>query len=281
MHNVRSNSPAGFSLVELLIATAITFGLGAAVFQLFHHNERVFRDQALILEMQQTARMVNSAIADDIRMAGQAMPRLDDIVLPGSGASRLNLRAGFTATETVVTAPVPFSVAIGAPVNLPVESASGFSASRQVFLWNEEGWARAFIDTVYTSTHTLLVTPTAASAAAITFTTPPVISLDEAVAIYRDASANAVRRTTATNTENPVDPSWAPANEIATNVTGLAFIYFDAAGTPLDPSVPGFSSKVASIESRVIVRPSSPLSNGSLPSFTLSIRSFPRNLSYR
>jgi hypothetical protein len=43
-------------------------------FQLFYQNERVIRDQNRIMEMQQTARVVMSQIADEIRMAGQGVP---------------------------------------------------------------------------------------------------------------------------------------------------------------------------------------------------------------
>lgn len=275
-------APRGFSLIELIIATALTLALGAAVFQLFHQNEKVFRDQTLILEMQQTARMANTAMADDIRRAGQAIPPgLADILLPGSGASRLNFRAGFSARETVVTAAVPFSLSVGTAASIPVEDTAGFSTSRQVFVWSGDLWARATVDSVYTSTRSLLITPLAASAPSIVFMSPAVVSLDEAVAIYRDTSTNGIRRTTATNTENPADPSWAPANELASNVTGLTFLYYDAEGTLLDPSSSDFNGRVAAIESLVTVRPSSSLSNGSLPTFSLSIRSIPRNLSYR
>ena len=79
---------AGFSLLEVLVATAITVGVGAATFQLFHQNERIFRDQSLKLEMQQSARLIASQVADDVRMTGQGIPALlGDAILPGSGAS--------------------------------------------------------------------------------------------------------------------------------------------------------------------------------------------------
>jgi len=275
----KKSHSAAFSLIEVLVATAITVGTGAAIFQLFHQNERIFRDQALIVEMQQAARMVASTIADDIRIAGQAIPPdIDDVLLPGSDTSRLNMRAGFSATETNVTALPPLSVAIGTPVSITVENTSGFSAGRQAFLWSKGAWVRATINSVSGSSKTLQLTPVAGSAQTVQFTTAPAISLDEAVAIYRDASTNAVRRTTATNTEDAADPSWAPANELAANVSALVFLYYDRNGMPLTPGSPGFNSELAAIECRITVRPSTPLSNGSRPTFSLSIRSLPRNL---
>jgi Tfp pilus assembly protein PilW len=273
---------AGFSLAELLVATAITLGVGAVIFQLFFRNERVFRDQAVILEMQQTARMALSQIADDIRVAGQSIPSsLNDILLPGTGPSRLNIRMGFTATETPVNSPLPFSVSIGDSATLSVESISGFSASRQAFLWNEEGWSRSKIDSVSAVSKTIRLTASAASESPLQFTAPPAISLDEAVAIYWDSSSKTIKRTTATTTENPANPSWAPANELATNITALTFSYYDISGDPLTSDIVAQQSLVAAIEARVTVRASSVLSDGSRPTFSQSIRAVPRNFYFR
>ena len=73
-YRVGSSCHRGFSLIELLMAMAITMGIGMVVFQLFYQNERVFRDQNLIVEMQQNARAVASQISEEIRMAGQGVP---------------------------------------------------------------------------------------------------------------------------------------------------------------------------------------------------------------
>ena len=68
------NRDNGFSLAELLIALLVVLCIGMMTFQLFYQNERVIRDQNLIMEMQQTARVVMSQIADEVRMAGQGVP---------------------------------------------------------------------------------------------------------------------------------------------------------------------------------------------------------------
>src|SRR4026207_1216533 len=97
----------GFSLIELLLALAVTLILGTMTFQLFHQNERVVRDQTLIAEMQQTARIVASQIADEVRMAGQGVPihaaQFDPapseaaaIFLGSSTNSRIDFRAGLS-----------------------------------------------------------------------------------------------------------------------------------------------------------------------------------------
>ena len=256
--------------------------MGAAAFRLFYQNERIFRDQALIFEMQQGARLIVAQIADDVRMAGQGIPPgLGELILPGSDSSRLNLRVGFSSTESVATSALPFPVAIGSVVTISLESTSGFSAGRQAFLWNENAWARVAISTVVGSSKSVRGMPLETSKSALVFVSPPALSLDEAVATYLDASTHTVRRTTANNTENPASPSWAPANELAANVSNLTMLYYDAAGGPLILDSALRRSQVAAIEARVTVRSSAALSNGSRPVFSLSVRANPRNMGLR
>src|SRR5216117_2818230 len=64
----------GFSLVELLAALTVALIISLAVFDLFRSNERLFRDHHLVIEMQQTARVAASQLADELRMAGQGVP---------------------------------------------------------------------------------------------------------------------------------------------------------------------------------------------------------------
>ena len=277
-----SAEEAGFSLLEVLVATAITVGVGAATFQLFHQNERIFRDQSLRLEMQQGARLIASQIADDVRMTGQGIPTLlGDTILPGSGVSRLNLRTGFSATESVVISPAPLVVAEGTPTSVVVESTTGFSAGRQAFLWTEKDWARVMLTSVSGASRSIRFTPTVTSRSQLLFVVPPSFSLDEAVAIYRDTATNTVRRTTATNTENLAQPAWAPANELAANVSELTFLYFDVEGRQVTPDTSASRTQVALIEARVSVVSSAPLSDGSRPTYALSIRTIPRNMRLR
>ena len=272
----------GFSLIEVLVATSITIGVGAIVFQLFHQNERIYRDESVLMEMQQTARMVVSQIEEDIRIAGESVPpAVGDIVLPGSSAQRLNLRAGFSTTESIVTTALPISAALGSAITVKVESTAGFSAGKQIFVWDASTWLRATVNSVSGSAKTVRLTPAGGSTAPLQFTTPPVIGLDEAIAVYRDAATNTVRHTTSSNTTNTDSPAWAPANEIAANVIGLDFLYYDSAGVLVTPDTPVNRSRIAAIEARVRVRPATPLSNlksGAQPVFALSIRAIPRNL---
>src|SRR2546426_301865 len=113
-----SHPVKGFSLVELLMALTIALGLSTMLFQMFHQNERVIRDQTLIMEMQQTARVVASQIADEIRMAGQGVPvyashfdttpsEAAAVILASSTDTRIDFRAGLSNIETAVTSLAP------------------------------------------------------------------------------------------------------------------------------------------------------------------------------
>ena len=276
---MRSRQSA-FSLLETLVATAITVGIGAVAFQLFHQNERLFRDQAVILEMQQGARVVVSQIGDDVRMAGQGVPPgLAEIILHGSGSSRLNMRTSFSAVESTVVSPLPVPVAAGNALTVIVESTAGFSAGRQAYLWADLSWTRGAINSVSGAARSIRLTPSMVSPSPLEFVVPPAISLDEAVSLYFDSTTKTVRRTTATNTAS--SPSWAPANELAANVTDLVFTYLDSEGVPVIPDTLEHRSQIVSIEARVVVRASTPLSDGSRPAYALSARVVPRNIGLR
>src|SRR5882762_10850493 len=105
-----SSRPEGFSLIELLLALATTLALSMLVFHLFHQSERVVRDQTLVMEMQQSVRVVAAQIADEIRMAGQEVPVYaadQDAAISESVAAifatstddRIDFRVGLSNTE--------------------------------------------------------------------------------------------------------------------------------------------------------------------------------------
>src|SRR5213596_1076807 len=162
----------GFSLVELLTALVITIILSTMVFRLFHQNERLVRDQTLIMEMQQTARVVASQIADEIRMAGQGMPlhssKFDTtmvesmaVVLPASTNSRIDFRAGLSDAESAVTGVPPLDVTLNLQSTVSVNDGSAFSAAlgttlpsgKFIYLWGAASnstwtWLRAELNAV-------------------------------------------------------------------------------------------------------------------------------------
>src|SRR5215471_6787440 len=120
----------GFSLIEVLVTLSIVLCLSTMMFQFFHQNERVIRDQTLIMEMQQTARIVASQIADEIRMAGQGVPVYASsfdtvpseavaVILSSSNASRIDFRAGLSNVETTTnTVALDFTLGVSRSVSV-------------------------------------------------------------------------------------------------------------------------------------------------------------------
>src|SRR5262249_9961329 len=156
-------------LIELLIALLIVLAIGSMTFQLFRQNERVIRDQTLIMEMQQTARVVLSQIADEIRMAGQGVPvyastydptpsEASAAFLSPSTSNRIDFRAGLSNVETWITTPAPIDLTLGSSRTLGITDSTGLSAGKFVYIWgpvtNGWTWVRGQLTSVTSTTIT-------------------------------------------------------------------------------------------------------------------------------
>src|SRR5689334_8263845 len=189
---------AGFTLIELLVAMTVALVLASMMFQLFHQNERVLRDQTLIMEMQQTARIVISQIADEVRMAGQGVPLyatlLDGapseptaVILGSSGASRIDFRAGLSNIDTTAVGPAAFS--LNTSRSITVVNGASFVPGRFVYISGPTAtrpwiWLRAELTSVSSTTLTLIPRNAGATDTVFNFTAAPTITLEEAVSIY-------------------------------------------------------------------------------------------------
>jgi prepilin-type N-terminal cleavage/methylation domain-containing protein len=304
----------GFSLIELMLAMAITLSVAAASFAIFRRSERVFQDQYFLAEAQQTARAAASQIQDEIRIVGQGVPvysatydaspsEATVLILPGSDSTRLNIRAGISNVESNVVSPLPMNLTLGSVVTITVGSAAPFSDSvganptgRFVYVWGPAGdsnwaWVRAAINTINTSIGAMQITPSQAGDAGrlagsdgklntaddvIRFTAAPAVSLEEAIALYFD-NAGAIRRTTASNLTNLSGITWAPANELAINVTSLSFLYYDHSDNLILPSILANRAQVARVDARIVVQTADALSDCKRASVALPVRSLMRN----
>lgn len=275
------------------MALTMTLGIGMAVFQLFRQNEQVFRDQNLVIEMQQNARAVTSQLADEIRMAGQGVPiyaaMFDDApgeataaILASSTASRIDFRVGLSNVETDVSSPLPIDCVLGVSRTLSVGDGSGFSNGKFVYIWGPTGnstwsWARAEL-TSNTPT-SLTITPRQAGTGSIRFVQAPTVSLEEAVSYQW--SGTTIRRATATDMTDPNSPTWSAANEIGRNFTSLTFTYYDRNNRVVVPGSLADRISIARVDLRLVAQPSDSLSNGSRPIYPISLRTIPRNLRIR
>jgi Tfp pilus assembly protein PilE len=298
-----SSRSDGFTLIELLLALVTTLVLSMMVFHLFHHNERVIRDQTLMMEMQQTARVVASQIADEIRMAGQEVPVYSSnqdsamsesvvVILATSTNSRIDFRAGLSNTETGVTGTPPLDLTLGMTRTLAVNDGPAFSTAlgttipfgRFVYVWgptSNSTWAWIRAELIAITSTTLTITPRQSSNMenTIHFIRLPTVSLEEAVSIY--LSNGSVRRATAADMRYPDSPAWFPSNEIGKNFTSLNFTYYDRNDNVLPPTTLSNRTSIARIDVQLTVQTTTPLSNGTQPSYSLALRTIPRNVTLR
>lgn len=83
-----SHGERGFSLVELLVATAIVSSVMAAAGGLFAASRRFMQDQSLLVETQQGLRATLESMARDLRLGGACLPITGDfVVLDGTDSA--------------------------------------------------------------------------------------------------------------------------------------------------------------------------------------------------
>jgi hypothetical protein len=293
----------GFSLIELMLALATTLTLSMMVFHLFHHSERVIRDQTLVMEMQQSVRVVAAQIADEVRMAGQEVPVYTSSqdaaisesvvsIFATSTDSRIDFRAGLSNTGTAVTGLAPVDLTLGTVRILNVSDGSAFSTSlgttvpfgRFVYVWGSTSnstwaWVRAELIAITSTTLAIIPRQSSNMDSRIHFTRLPTVSLEEAVSIY--LSGGSVRRATATDMTTAASPVWSAASEMGRNFTSLKFIYYDKNDNVLAPTALATRIAVARVDVQLAAQTSTVLSNGAQPSYSLALRIVPRNLRLR
>ncbi len=306
----------GFSIPELLMAMAITLSIGLVALQLFQQNERIFRDQNLAFEAQQSARLVAAQIAEELRMAGQGVPvyaaasdtsPAEDtaIFLSGTTTGAVQFRADLSNAEAHVTSPMPLKLTPGVSTTLAVSGASAFSntlwtaspSGAYVYIWGQaaNGWAwvRAQLTGISASANTLTITPSQAGEAGrwagadgvlntgddvIQFNKPPFVTLEEAIRFYLES--NSIRRATATAMTNQTSPAWSAGHEIGRNFTSLEFRYYDEDGNLINPDSLANRRRIWRIDITVVAQ-TEKLTGGSRQSYALTTRVVPRNAQLR
>src|SRR5215471_19116724 len=172
----------GFSLLELLLALAITLMIGMIGFQLFRQNERTFETQTRVSSVQQNARAVIFQINDDIRRAGQGVPvyaaTFDSTptepvaaLLDGSDTTHLHIRDGYSNVQAeVLTAPANY--VLNSAQTISVTDSSSFyntlgtssPSGRFVYIWGSGSnscwsWIRATLVSLSVAARTITVAP--------------------------------------------------------------------------------------------------------------------------
>ena len=287
----------GFSLIELMLAMAITSGIGLIVFQLFLQNERIFREQNLFVEMQQSARAAASMMTGEIRMAGQGVPvysasqdaataEAAQAFLSGTGSGAIVFRAGVrNAIASVQTAP-PLSFTVGASRTLTVDSSAAISSivggnsNRFLFIWgptaNSWSWVRAEITAINTTTHVITMTPRQTSGQGPTFSPTPNLALEEAIA-YR-LSSGSLQRATSRDFSTLTAPALT-YSAVGNNFTSLAFNYYDGSNNAVNPSTLAGRAAIRRVDFTIGAQTSEPIpTTGAFATFAVTMKVYPRNV---
>jgi len=88
-----SNACAGFSLVELLIATALGLVILAAAYQGFLAQQRIMAAQEQVTEMQQSARAAMEFITRELRMAREDATTKIELTVDPAGNSSITFQS--------------------------------------------------------------------------------------------------------------------------------------------------------------------------------------------
>jgi hypothetical protein len=74
------------------------------------------------------------------------------------------------------------------------------------------------------------------------------------------------------------NPVWSPANEIGQHCAALVFTYYDIYDNVVQPTTLANRMAIARVDILLTVEVSRPLSDGSRPQYSLTLRSIPRNV---
>jgi prepilin-type N-terminal cleavage/methylation domain-containing protein len=290
---MKSNN-RGFSLIELLLGVSITLVIAMIAFQALSYNDRTFRDDNLIAAMQQNVRAIAGQVEDELRMAGQNSPvyggRFDtapleacQAILNGSSGTQIVFRSGVSNVTSRATAPLTYGV--GTPATITVANAAPFSTAiggasgRFVYVYGKTpnlwGWVRAEVTAVNVATNTITATPAQNGTTGSTFASPMVVSLEEAIS-YR-LSGNSLMRGTVANFTNLTAPTMAETT-MGDNFTSVQFGYFDGAGAAITPDTLANRAQVRRVDITFVGRAARKLSDGTQPTFAITVRALPRNL---
>jgi hypothetical protein len=139
-------------------------------------------------------------------------------------------------------------------------------------LW---GWVRAEVTAVNVATNTITATPAQNGTSGSSFASPMMISLEEAVS-YR-LNGNVLLRGTVANFTNVTTPTMAETT-MGDNFTSLQFAYFDGGGAAVTPDTLANRAQVRRVDITFVGQTARKLSDGTRPTFAITVRALPRNL---
>jgi Tfp pilus assembly protein PilW len=130
---MKQNSAQGFTVVELMIGTAMLLVVLSAALSFFSRSQGVYTNERVRLDMVQDMRTVFDRFTNEIRMAGSGLPAPRGVI-EGSPTT-LIVRGDFNNIATIITSLSPITVS-GVTATFPVGTTAGFAAGQTISLIN-------------------------------------------------------------------------------------------------------------------------------------------------
>src|SRR5215210_4528365 len=246
---MKRNSEQGFTLVELMIATAALLVLLSIALTFFSRGQAVYTNERVTLDMVQDMRTVFDRFTNEIRMAGAGLPAPRGVI--EGTTNKLIVRGDFNEITTIVTSIGSITVS-GSTATFPVGTTSGFVAGQTVSLLNNQNGYSALVKVATINANNKTISVDTSDLLPLTsnpqinelkndFTAGTIINVIERRTysiITTGADKGAITRTITYENTNTTAGGTIQAEEIiARNVLdadgnpGLTFTYFKADGT--------------------------------------------------
>ena len=274
-------------------------GVGLIAFQLLLQNQNVFRDENLVLELQQSVRSVASMMADELRQAGQGTPtysasqdtstaEASQTFLNGTAAGAIVFRSGVRNAMAIPSSSTTY--AVGSPTAISIDNASdinsivGGDSGYFLYLWgpttNSWTWVRAQITAIDTASNpnTITATPRQISGQGGTFSLTPNLVLEEAIE-YR-LSSDEIQRGTSGDFTTLTSPTMT-YQTIGENFTSLSFTYYDEDDTEVTVMSLADRASIRRVDFTLAAQTAEVLpSTGERRTYAITMRIHPRNVRF-
>jgi len=130
---MKRDSEQGFTLAELMIATATLLVVLSSALAFFSRGQSVYTNERVTLDMVQDMRTVFDRFTNEIRMAGSGLPAPRGVI-EGSPTT-LIVRGDFNNIATIITSVSPITIA-GSAATFPVGTTAGFAAGQTISFIN-------------------------------------------------------------------------------------------------------------------------------------------------
>jgi prepilin-type N-terminal cleavage/methylation domain-containing protein len=130
---MKQSSARGFTVIELMISTAMLLVVMSAALTFFSRGQRIYTNERVTLDMVQDMRTVFDRFTNEIRMAGSGLPAPRGVI-EGSPTT-LIVRGDFNNITTIITSLSAITVS-GSTATFPVGTTAGFAAGQTISLIN-------------------------------------------------------------------------------------------------------------------------------------------------